>query len=147
MRYSEARQGRVFVVRLEDGDILHESIERLACEQSVAAAALIVVGGADRGSRMVVGPSDGRARPVKPMERVLDDVHEVTGTGTIFPGPGGSPAVHLHLACGREWATVTGCVRKGVKVWQVMEVIIFELVGTAASRTMDPETGFELLQP
>ena len=27
MKYSEAKQGRVFIIRLEDGDVLHESIE------------------------------------------------------------------------------------------------------------------------
>ena len=30
MKYSEARQGRCFVVRLEDGDILHDELERFA---------------------------------------------------------------------------------------------------------------------
>jgi predicted DNA-binding protein with PD1-like motif len=28
MKYSEAKQGRVFVMRLEDGDIVHDEIER-----------------------------------------------------------------------------------------------------------------------
>ena len=27
MKCAEARQGRVFVIRLEDGDILHETLE------------------------------------------------------------------------------------------------------------------------
>jgi len=40
-----------------------------------------------------------------------------------------------------------GCVRNGVKVWHVLEVIIFELTGTTASRIKDPLTGFELLIP
>lgn len=28
MKYSEAKQGRIFVIRLEDGDIVHEELER-----------------------------------------------------------------------------------------------------------------------
>ena len=32
MKYSQASLGRVFVVRLEDGDIVHECLERLARE-------------------------------------------------------------------------------------------------------------------
>lgn len=30
MKYSEARPGRIFVLRLEDGEIVHEVIERFA---------------------------------------------------------------------------------------------------------------------
>lgn len=45
MRYSEAKQGRVFVIRLEDGDVLHESIEAFAREHEIQAAGLIALGG------------------------------------------------------------------------------------------------------
>jgi predicted DNA-binding protein with PD1-like motif len=51
------------------------------------------------------------------------------------------------MACGRETGTVTGCIRGGVKVWQVMEAVLVELVGTEASRVLDPETGLKLLKP
>ena len=56
MRYSTARMGRIFVIRLEDGEVLHETIERFAAEQGIGAAALIIVGGVDEGSKLVVGP-------------------------------------------------------------------------------------------
>ena len=36
MRYSEARTGRVFVIRLETGDRLPDVIERFAADQDVA---------------------------------------------------------------------------------------------------------------
>jgi len=147
MRYSEARQGRCFVIRLEDGDVLHEEIERFAAQQGIRAASLIVVGGADEGSRLVVGPEQGRASPVVPMEHVLDNVHEVAGVGTLFPDGQGKPMLHVHMACGRNSSTVTGCVRRGVKVWQVMEIVLIELVGTSAARKLDAATGFELLEP
>ncbi len=147
MKYSKASQGRVFVVRLEDGDILHECIERLAAEEDIKAAALIALGGADSGSRLVTGPEHGRSKPIVPMELVTDNVREVTGTGTLFPDDQGKPMLHMHLACGRKDHTVTGCVRRGVKVWHVMEVIIFELVDTEAARLPDEETGFKLLVP
>jgi len=29
MQYSEVKQGRIFVLRLEDGEIVHEEIERM----------------------------------------------------------------------------------------------------------------------
>jgi len=147
MRYSEAKPGRVFVIRLEDGEILHEEIERFAHRQSIQAAALVVVGGADAGSRLVVGPQDGRREPVVPLEHLLEQVHEVSGTGTLFPDETGKPVLHMHIASGRKDHTVTGCVRNGVKVWHVMEVIVFELAGSSGVRLLDSKTGFELLNP
>jgi predicted DNA-binding protein with PD1-like motif len=147
MQFREASLGRVFIIRLEHGDVLHESVEKLAKEQSVRAAALIVLGGADKGSTLVVGPADGQARPVLPMERMLDDVHEVCGTGTLFPGEKGDPVLHMHISAGRTASTVTGCVRRGVRVWQVMEVILIELLGAGARRVLDEALGFELMKP
>jgi predicted DNA-binding protein with PD1-like motif len=147
MEYSEARAGRVFVIRLEDGDVVHEEIERFARENGVQAAALIIVGGADTDSRFVVGPEQGRATPVVPMEHVLSDVHEIAGVGTVFPDDTGKPVLHMHMACGRQTSSVTGCIRQGVRVWHIMEAVVFELVDTTGARLPDPETGFKLLRP
>ncbi|MEJ2233757.1 MAG: DNA-binding protein [Syntrophobacterales bacterium] len=147
MKYSEAKQGRIFVIRLEDGDIVHAEIERFAREKSIGAAGLIIVGGADQKSKFVVGPEKGRATPVVPMEHVLDEVHEIAGVGTLFPDEAGNPVLHMHMACGRKSSTITGCIREGVRVWQVMEVIVFELADTTGVRTHDSKTGFKLLQP
>ncbi len=147
MKYSEASQGRIFVIRLEDGDIVHESIETFAAEKSISSAALTIIGGADKQSRLVVGPEDGRAEKVVPMTHMLANVHEVAGTGTIFPDKDGKPVLHMHMACGRNNDTVTGCVRTGVQVWHVMEVVLFELIGSSAKRLYDEATGFELLSP
>lgn len=147
MKYSGARQGRVFVIRLEDGDIVHEVIEAFAEAHAITAATLIAVGGADDGSKLVVGPAEDRARPVVPMETCLRHAHEVAGVGTLFPGPEGKPRLHMHMACGREGKTVTGCVRAGVRTWHVMEVILTELVDCTATRVVEPATGFALLQP
>lgn len=147
MKYSEARSGRIFVIRLEDGDIVHEEIEQFARQKSIKAAALTIVGGADQESKLVVGPEQGRASVIVPMEHVLDNVHEITGVGTLFPDDEGNPVLHMHLACGRDSATVTGCIRQGVKVWHIMEVILFELLDTTGVRITDSETGFKLLEP
>ena len=147
MKYSEAKPGRIFVIRLEDGDIIHEALEQFARDHSVRAAALIILGGADEGSKLVVGPEYGRAETITPMEHLLDNVHEIAGVGTIFPDAEGNPVLHCHIACGRKTATITGCVRNGVKVWQVMEVMLFELVETTGARVLDPKTGFKLLEP
>jgi predicted DNA-binding protein with PD1-like motif len=147
MIYSEAKPGRIFIIRLEDGETVHEELERFARDHAVERAALTVVGGADKGSRLVVGPEDSRGFPINPMVHELYDAHEVTGVGTLFPDDEGTPVIHLHMACGREENTVTGCIREGVKVWHVMEVIMIELLNDSARRLPDRTTGFRLLVP
>jgi predicted DNA-binding protein with PD1-like motif len=147
MKYSEAKPGRIFVIRLEDGDIVHEAIESFAKEHAIKAATLVILGGADKGSRLVVGPEDGRATPIIPMSLTLENVHEVAGVGTLFPDDEGNPVLHMHMACGRDDDTVTGCVRTGVKVWHIMEAVLFELVDSTGVRRLDKITGFKLLQP
>jgi len=147
MRASEAAIGRVFVARLEDGDRLPDAIERLARERGVERGFLVVLGGADDGSRIVVGPEDGVASPVTAMVRALAGVHEMAGVGTIFPDAAGRPALHLHAAFGRGGETAAGCTRPGVGVWKVGEVVLVELLGSAASRRPDAATGFSLLEP
>jgi predicted DNA-binding protein with PD1-like motif len=147
MKYSQANQGRVFVVRLEDGEVLHEKIEEFASAMGIKAAALLAIGGVDRGSTLVVGPENGRALPVQPMELILGGVHEIAGTGTIFPDDSGKPVLHMHIACGRRDSTITGCVRRGVKVWRVVELVLLELDCPSAKRVFDAAAGFSMLEP
>jgi len=147
MKWSTAGLGRVLVVRLEDGDVVHECIEEAARAEGIARAAVILVGGAAGGSRVVVGPEDGAARPVTPVERVLDDVHEMTGTGTIFPDEEDRPVLHLHAAFGRGDRVTAGCTRNGVGTWVVAEAVVIEITGSEATRRVDQVTGFSLLDP
>lgn len=145
MRYTSAQMGRVLVMRLDDGDVVHECIEEVARREGVSRAAVLLVGGADEGSTLVVGPAAGRADSIAPMEHVLDAAHELAGVGTIFPDERGEPVLHLHAACGREDHTHTGCVRLGVRTWLVLEAIVMEIVGSSAVRRPDPGSGFDLL--
>ena len=146
MKYSEVKQGRIFIIRLEDGEIVHEEIEKFARDNSVKAAALIMVGVADKGSCLVVGPEKERAMPVDILRHILENVHEATGTGTIFPDEQGNPILHAHMACGRETSTITGCIREGIKVWHVMEIILIELLESSAKRVLDSKAGLKFLE-
>jgi predicted DNA-binding protein with PD1-like motif len=147
MKYSEARQGRSFIIRLEDGEIIHQKLEEFAKNNNIKAASITALGGVDKNSILIVGPEQGRADKINPMEHILEDVCECTGTGTIFPDSSGNPVLHMHISAGRKDKTITGCVRKGVKVWHVLEVILIELTGTSSRRLPDKESGFELLIP
>lgn len=143
MKVSEGAVGRVFVVRLEDGDHLPGVIEDLAKEKDIRSATVILLGGLGCG-QIVVGPETPEVPP-KPMIKKLQGVHEIAGLGTLFCNEQGQPKLHLHGAMGRGGQTITGCTRKGVEVWLVAEAIITEITGTKAQRAL--EQGLELLEP
>jgi len=145
MKYAEASLGRIFVVRLEDGESLHDSLEDLASQKGIGTAAVMVLGGADAGSRLVVGPEDPDASPINPTQRELDGVNEISGVGTIVRDEEGRPVLHMHVSAGRGKDSATGCTRAGVNIWQVAEVVVIELLGTEAVRRFQEDTGFVLL--
>jgi predicted DNA-binding protein with PD1-like motif len=146
MRSSEGRVGRVFVIRLDDGDVVPDCIERFAAARAVSTGYALLVGGAGRGE-VVVGPRDSAAMPPDPMALPLDGAHEVSGVGVLAPGADGKPVLHMHAALGRAGRTMTGCLRKGVKTWLVGEAVLVEITGAAVRRVKDEKSGFALLVP
>jgi len=146
MKYSEGTMGRVFVLRLEDGDVLNDTIEAFARDQRVGRALAFYLGGGAGGSRLVVGPDAGRPESIVPLVHVLTGSQEVLALGTLFPNETGQPVLHMHAAAGREGGATVGCTRAGVETWLVGEVVLLEILGTEARRQKDPVTGIELLQ-
>lgn len=146
MQFTETKLGRIFVLRLHDGDHLPEVLESFATEKNISAALCFFLGGAKEKSRVVVGPKDGYASPVEPMVTLLDGVHEACGIGTIFTDEDGKPKLHMHTSFGRDQNTITGCVRMGVDVWRIGEVVVLELAGVSPRRAKDKVTGFEFLE-
>lgn len=140
----EAKLGRVFVLRLENGDRIPECIEDFASHRGIESAVCALVGGIG-GGKVVVGPERPFESPISPMLKAIEQVHEAAAVGTIFPNEEGKPTLHMHAALGREGDTVTGCVRPGIEVWQICEVVIIEILGTGMARRMDPNTGFAVL--
>jgi len=146
MKACEGQIGRVFVIRLEDGDVVPECIERFAGENGVFVGHAILVGGIGGGD-VVVGPRRSEERPPEPMLLPVDGAYEVAGVGVLAPGEDGKPALHIHAALGRAGQTMTGCLRHGVTTWLVAEVILYEILGADVLRIKDEQSGFELLEP
>ena len=146
MQYSEGRLGRIFILRLEEGDRLNDSIEHFAREQKINHGLAFFLGGSGDGSQVVVGPEAGR-ETIIPIIHALQGAQEVLALGTIIPNEAGEPVLHMHAAAGREGRATVGCTRAGLEVWLVGEVVVLEILGAdAAQRRKDPETGFQLLR-
>ncbi len=144
MKYSEGKIGRIFVIRLNDGDELPGCIERFAEEKKISLAQAMLVGGIGSGE-IVAGPRRNRELPVDPMLVPVDGVHELVGLGVLAPDKDGKPSLHIHAALGRAGSTITGCLRTGVKTWLVGEVILSEILGVSMARLPDESSGFDLL--
>jgi predicted DNA-binding protein with PD1-like motif len=146
MKYSEGEIGRVFVIRLEDGDELPGCIEKFAEDHKISVGQAILVGGIGSGE-IVSGPRKNKELPIDPMIIPVDGVHEIVGVGVLAPDSNGKASLHIHAALGRAGRTTTGCLRMGVKTWLVGEVILYEILGADVARLPDKESGFELLTP
>ncbi len=146
MQYTEAKLGRVFVMRLHDGDHLPDVLESFATEKKIQGALCFFLGGVRDKGRVIVGPLDGEVSPPNPMLRLLKGVHEVCGIGTIFVNEKQEPKLHMHASFGRGETVTTGCIREGIDVWQIGEIVVLEITDAATLRRKDKATGFDLLE-
>jgi predicted DNA-binding protein with PD1-like motif len=144
MEYQAGQLGRVIVIRGFDGEDVYAGIEGIAAREGIQSAAVLVVGGL-RSAKVVAGPRDPNG-PIEPLFEQFDDAREIAGVGTIFHD-GTGPKLHLHGAIGRAGQkTIAGCPRGGATVFAVLEVVIIEITGIAATRTLDPSLGLKLLR-
>jgi predicted DNA-binding protein with PD1-like motif len=145
VKATEGKIGRVFVVRLEDGDILPACLEKFAAEKSIRCGHVVLVGGIG-GGEIVVGPRESGEMPPDPVYMPVKGAHEVVGVGVIAPDKDGRPVLHIHASLGRGDNVITGCLRPGVTTWLVAEAIIYEITGINPRRLPDKDSGFDLLE-
>jgi predicted DNA-binding protein with PD1-like motif len=146
MKSTEGKIGRIWVIRLDDGDRVPSCIEQFALENGVTHGQAIMVGGIG-GGQVVTGPRYSDVMPPDAMLIPVDGAHEVVGVGVLAPGADGKPVLHMHASLGRSGQTLTGCLRPGVETWLVGEVILLEICGAKATRILDSASGFSLLEP
>ncbi len=148
MKVAEGTIGRVFVLRLEHGELLPDCVEAFARERGVSRAFCALVGGVEGGSIVTgteSGPDGKTLVPPVALLTALAGAQEVAAVGTLFPDAQGQPRLHMHGAFGRGQEARVGCIRPGIDVWTIGEFLIIELKGLDMTRRRDPATGFELL--
>lgn len=146
MKYTQGAIGRIFVLRMEDGDLLNDTLEAFARDHGVRRGLAFYLGGSADGSRVIVGPDATRDDGVIPLVHVLAGAQEAFAVGTLFPDEAGEPVLHMHAASGREGKATVGCTRAGLETWLVGEIVLLEILGTDAHRELDTSTGFQLLE-
>jgi predicted DNA-binding protein with PD1-like motif len=142
MQYSEGTIGRVFVLRMDDGEDLIASIQRFVSEKRIESCMALFVG-ALRDGRAVTGPELPVIPPVQHFE-CFDSAWEVFGMATVYPSSSG-PKLHIHSSFGRGRQALTGCIRERASVYLIVEAVLFELSGMSARRELDEKIGLHLL--
>ena len=121
MNYTEAKLGRIFILRLHHGEVLHETLESFAAEKQIQSGLCFFLGGAQDQSKVVVGPKDGAAIPPDPMVTLLRGVYEACGVGTISRMSKGSQScicmqvleeTIIQLLAASEWVWMFGVLGK-----------------------------------
>jgi predicted DNA-binding protein with PD1-like motif len=142
MDYRQGATGRVFSIRFDEGDDFLAELQGIIRRENIRQAWFQVIGGLRR-AEFVTGPKE----PVMPPEPVwasVDGARETLGAGSIF-WDGDEPKIHLHAALGHHGQTTTACIRKGTKVYLVLEVMLLEITGIGATRPWYEAGGFNRL--
>lgn len=143
MQYTKGQIKQVILARFDDEDVLLDEIKKLVKKERISAGVLVLIGALRKG-HVVTGPKQPKIPP-RPHWEQFKDAWEIVGLGTIFKGQKG-PEVHIHGALGKGRKSLVGCIRKGSKVFLLVEAVIFELKGIKAKKELDPETGLKLLR-
>ena len=141
MQYTEGQLGRVFVVRIDDGEDMLISLRQFIHDKGIHAGSILFLGALMNG-RMVTGPEEPVIPPV-PHFVMFEGGWEVFGVGTIYPGEGGSH-IHYHASVGRSGHALTGCLREKAITYLIVEVVILEFTGLSARRQFDKKTQVHL---
>ena len=142
MQYSEGSLGRVFVLRVDDGEDLLESIQKFVKEKCIESGMMLFLGAMKEG-RTVTGPEKPVIPPIPHFE-TFDSAWEVFGMATVYPSTDG-PKIHIHSSMGRGRAALVGCIRDKAQVYLIVEAVLIEFKGLVARRELDERTGLYLL--
>ena len=141
MQYTEGQLGRVFVVRIDNGEDMLISLHKFIDDKDILAGSILFLGALMNG-RMVTGPEEPVIPPV-PHFVMFEGGWEVFGIGTIYPGEGG-PHIHYHASVGRSGHALTGCIREKAITYLIIEAVILEFTGLSARREFDKKTQVHL---
>jgi hypothetical protein len=141
MQFTEGQIGRVFVVRIDDGEDMLVSLRQFILDKNIQAGSIHFLGALMSG-RMVTGPEEPVIPPV-PHFVMFEGGWEIFGVGTIYPGEGG-PHIHYHASVGRSGHALTGCLREKAVTYLIVEAVIMEFTGLSARREFDEKMQLNL---
>lgn len=129
-------------IRFDDGENVLEGLKKIVIKENIKSCWFQILGGI-RHTKAVTGPE----KPVMPPTPVwceIDGAREAVGTGSIH-FEGNEPRIHLHTALGHHGETMIGCIRENTRVYLILEIMLFEIIGIFGSRPWSEKCGFNRL--
>lgn len=111
------------MVRFDHEDDVLVELKSLVKQENIRAGWFQLIGGIGKGE-IVTGPLRPTVPPV-PVWHELDTANEIIAAGSIAWCEK-EPALHVHGAAGNSEITKVGCLRKQLKVYMLVEAVIFE---------------------
>jgi predicted DNA-binding protein with PD1-like motif len=142
MQYSEGRIGRIFVLRMDHGEDMIESLQMFLEEKGIESCTALFLGAMLDG-RAVTGPKRPEVPP-SPNFEAYESAWEVFGMATVYPSADG-PRLHIHSGLGRGRDALLGCIRDKARVYLVVEMVLLEICGLEAERIWNEEMQLFLL--
>ena len=142
MQYSEGRPGRVFVLRIDHGEDLIESLQMFLEKKGIESCTTLFLGALSNG-QAVTGPKRPEIPP-QPNFEAYESAWEVFGMATVYPS-GDGPRLHIHSGLGRGREALIGCIREKARVYLLVEMVLFEICSLEAERVWDEEMQLFLL--
>jgi uncharacterized protein len=141
MQYAEGKPGRIFLLRIDQGEDLIKTLNDFVIQHKVNCGYIRFIGALLSG-QIVTGP-EKPVLPPNPHFASFSGGWDVVGMATITPG-GDAPHLHLHASIGRGDRVLTGCLRGTVTTYIIVEAVITEITGIAMKMAKDPVTGLVL---
>ena len=130
--FSTEKTGRIFVLRLDPGDYLLESIEDLVQKESIEDAVVVSAIGTLDQYRVHWVTTTGFP-PENHFEHWKDKPLELASVGGVIAN--GEP--HLHIVVSDSEKAYSGHLEKGCRVLYLVEMVIIELRSLNLSRESD----------
>ncbi|MGG5823589.1 PPC domain-containing DNA-binding protein [Falsiroseomonas sp. HW251] len=137
----EANGQRTFVVVLETGDEVRNSLHRLAEDEGLSGAQLSAIGALRCAT---IRWFDWEAKQYRPIP-VEEQVEVVSLLGDIALDTEGQPKLHLHAVLGRRDGSAMGGDLERGEVRPTLEIVVTESP-THLQRVHDPQTGLALIR-
>ena len=145
MQATEGKIGRVFILRLEDGDTIPGCIEEFALKNGVRNGYVNFTAGIKTGN-IQSSFNQNTEKQAASLNITLSEPHEGTAQGFISRNTQDKPILHIHGTCGRDGQTVSGCLTNSAEINVYGEVIVYEILDAVCSRITDKTTGMQLLK-
>lgn len=133
------RLGDTFLIRLEAGEEVIESLKRFADVQRIGFAALRAIGTFER---VTLGYYDTETKSYR-NEGIEEPVEVLNMSGNVARGADGERLVHAHVAVGRSDYTVLGGHVVEATVGPTLEIVV-DTAPLTVRRRHDEDTGLQL---